>query len=256
MQLYALKNTGWILANEAFSQTDYQCPECRGTLRLRSGKLRQPHFYHLRKPAHCRQHGKSETHLSIQLALLQQLPKGEGHMECPFPKIGRIADVVWEKEGLVFEVQCSPISLNEARARNADYASIGLTPVWILHTRRFNRRFLSAAESYLRTGLCFYTSHTPKQPAFIYDQLDICNSAKRLFRSKTFPVHLGRPISIESSLTFAGSLLDKASRDPAFRSWLEQMKKSWSQRPQPALLTRIKQRYTSLLHLALEKLTS
>src|SRR3972149_8130463 len=113
MQFTALEKEIVVFADEARRQHDYSCPECKGNLRLRQGLRRRPHFYHLKKPKTCTQHKKSLTHLLLQYRLLQILPKGEVQIEKRYPSIDRIADVAWEKRKIIFEIQCSPISLEE-----------------------------------------------------------------------------------------------------------------------------------------------
>ena len=186
MQLYALEEERPILAHEAKKQKNYRCPECLNPLRLREGPHRQAHFYHLKTHTLCRQHKKSLTHLRLQLLLSKQLPGSR--IERPFPKIGRIADVAWEKEKLIFEIQCSPISLKEAEERCRDYQKLQFRVVWILHDQRFNKKTLSPAEGFLRTQPCYFAN---AQEIF-YDQFELCASDRRLFKGPPLRVSLDR----------------------------------------------------------------
>ncbi len=100
------------------------------------------------------QYGKSLSHLQIQLHLKALEPQLilEKKIE------NRIADAVWEEKKIVFEIQFSPISLEEVQNRCRDYQRLGYTPIWILHDRRFNRPWMSPAEEYLRThATTFFT---------------------------------------------------------------------------------------------------
>lgn len=217
MQLYALDDNIPILATEALKQKNYQCPECLNSVRLRGGFHRQFHFYHLRWHPSCRQHQKSLPHLQLQLHLKSLIPSSS--LEKPFPDIGRIADVAWDEKRLVFEVQCSPISHEEAKTRSEDYARAGYTVVWILHDKRFNKNNLSSAENFLRTGLCYFARGTE-----IYDQFDIVQNARRVFRGPRLPIDPTLPIdrpSLKNSLqtrsspiAFHGDLFDRAAKDP------------------------------------------
>lgn len=186
MQFYALEGNHPILASLAQKQKDYCCPECYQIVRVRSGPHRKIHFYHTKTQRLCRQHKKSLTHLNIQWLLYSLLPSGEVFLEYRFPQIGRIADVYWKKEGIVFEVQCSPISQQEAAERCRDYESLGLIPVWLLHDRRFNRRFCSAAELFLRKRLCYFTNGK----GFFYDQIETLQKGRRVFRGPPLKTHL------------------------------------------------------------------
>jgi competence protein CoiA len=185
MQLYALDKSTLVLASHAVRDRSYLCPECHGFVRIRGGGRRQIHFYHARRPASCRQHGKSLAHLQIQLHLKSLIPSLT--LEKRFES--RIADACWKEEKIVFEVQCSPITLQEAKTRCNDYLKLGLTPVWILHDRRYNRFRLTPAEEYLRSQTTtFYTDGRS-----IYDQFDVCQNLRRVFRGPKILVNPALP---------------------------------------------------------------
>lgn len=201
MQLYALEGDSPILASRAEKGKDYLCPECRGTLRVRGGAGRQIHFYHLRAPRSCRQHRKGADHLHLQLRLLELIGQDAAEIESPFPAIGRIADVAWPERKIVYEVQCSPISLEEARQRTADYRSLGYEVVWILHDKQFNQKKLSAAEEFLRGTPCYFTNIDKLGQGIVYDQFDHVVSDRRHFKgeklvvspTRLFPIPHGGP---------------------------------------------------------------
>lgn len=185
MQLYALDKSTLVLASHAVRDRSYLCPECHGFVRIRGGGRRQIHFYHARRPASCRQHGKSLAHLQIQLHLKSLIPSLT--LEKRFES--RIADAHWAEKKIVFEVQCSPITLQEAKTRCEDYLKLGFTPVWILHDRRFNRYKLTPAEEYLRCQTTtFYTDGRT-----IYDQFDVCQDFRRIFRGPKILVNPAKP---------------------------------------------------------------
>src|SRR5581483_7947193 len=96
---------------------------------------------------------KSIAHLKIQHHLKSLL--NTAILEKPFPEIKRIADVVWEEEKIVFEVQVSPISKEEVEERCLDYEKMGYTPIWILYNKNFNQNVLSQAELFLRKKQCY-----------------------------------------------------------------------------------------------------
>jgi competence protein CoiA len=186
MQLYALDKNSPILAIHATRHQNYCCPECRGVVRLRRGRFRQCHFFHLRSHLFCRQHQKSLTHVQIQLHLKSLIP--EVMLEKPLPEIGRIADALWENRKTIFEVQYSPISLEEVMRRNADYGKMGYTVVWLLHDSRFNRKQLTPAELYLRQGPSYFVNGTK-----IYDQVEVIRDGRRVFKGPPIPIDLTLP---------------------------------------------------------------
>jgi competence protein CoiA len=96
---------------------------------------------------------------------------------------------VWEEKKIVFEIQCSPISKEEAEARCKDYEQAGYTPVWILYAKRFNRKNLSDAEDFLRKKVCFFADGFK-----IYDQFEILERGKRIFRGPPLSVQLDKPL--------------------------------------------------------------
>jgi competence protein CoiA len=191
MQWIALdENRQPITACRALKQQRYTCPECSSFVQLRSGPHRQAHFYHLRAMSTCAQHQKTEEHLGLQLLLASRIPETEAQIERAFPEIGRIADIAWETRKLVFEVQCSPISLHEVQTRCQDYRSIGWDIVWILSDKRFNKTRLSAAEAFLRQQTSYYSHWDEKS---LYDQCEILHHFHRIYKGPRFPIN---PIEI------------------------------------------------------------
>lgn len=203
MQFYAFDGDDLILASSAQKQKNYRCPECFNLLRARGGPHRQIHFYHLKTRSLCRQSKKTLTHLQIQWTVKSLFSSDEVVLEKSFPQVNRIADIFIEKYRMVIEIQCSPISAQEAEARNQDYRSLGLHPVWILHDKRYNRRHLSAAEHYLRQNPCYFTNGK----GLFYDQADLCRGFKRISRGVPLKILLNAP-RFNPQLHFAGDKLD------------------------------------------------
>lgn len=194
MQLYALDADQPVLAANAQRHKDYLCPECHHPVRLKKGLSKQPHFFHRRSLVSCRQHQKSLAHLRIQLHLKSLIP--EVQLEKIYPAIQRIADVAWESRKIVFEIQCSPISIQEVLQRMADYTSAGLQVVWVLSDRQFNKKKLTTSEQFLRSIPCYYFHNT-----LIYDQFDVVYQSYRLFKGPPLPVDLTDPLPIIPHLT-------------------------------------------------------
>jgi len=221
MQLYALDGSRKpILAEEAIREKAYLCPECLRPVRVRGGPHRQIHFYHIKKQSLCREQGKSLEHLQLQLFLKKLFPAIV--LERPFPEIGRIADAHLEEEQIIFEIQCSAMSLEEARGRCNDYTRRGMTLVWILHDKRFNQKNLSPSELFLRTqGACYFSNMNKKGEGLIYDQYDKVRGLRRLVKGIPLAVSLHKKIPIKTALPpaltsrknwqihFQGDLIDR-----------------------------------------------
>ncbi len=109
-------------------------------------------------------------------------------MEVAFSSIGRIADVVWEKKRLIYEVQCSSITADEVTTRNRDYASLGYQVIWVMHDKRFNKRSLTAAEAYLWSQPHLYTDINNRNEGHFYDQFAIVKNGRRTRRLSRSPV--------------------------------------------------------------------
>lgn len=218
MQWIALEeNQNPITASHAIKRKRYGCPECAAIVQLRSGPHRQAHFYHLRKTALCTQHRKTEEHLRLQLSLAAGIPLNQASIERPFPEIKRIADVAWEEKKIAFEIQCSPISMEEAKNRCEDYRSIGWEVLWILSDRRFNRRRLSAAEHFLRDEACYFSNRKGQ----VYDQCEILQGFHRVYK--------GRPIPIDPLLACVHVLSNEMPSDSSPLFILQRMR-SWKLR--------------------------
>ncbi len=193
MALYALDGDDVLYALEAHRKKRYRCMECSGPVQLKQGVRRTPHFYHVKKSSRCRLYGKSETHHLLQMQIKNILAPEEITVERPFPSIRRIADLFWEKEKIVFEIQCSPIRLEEAVARMADYGMVGCRVVWLMSERVFNRKWISPSEAFLRENGGLFFRFEQKRLVFIYDQIDVADARKRLGKSAPLVVNLSRP---------------------------------------------------------------
>lgn len=181
-----------ILACNARKDRDYLCPECHQPIRIRHGNRRRKHFFHINPHVSCKQGKKDAHHICVQRQLLYQLV--DVTLEKPFPKINRIADVVWEEKKLIFEVQCSPISISEVKARNRDYGSVGYEVIWILHDKRYNRRYLTPAENFLRSGTALYTNIRTEVSGVIYDQDEYVSAYYRSSRGHRLVVDPRNPV--------------------------------------------------------------
>lgn len=193
MPLYAYDGKKIIYATDAIKNGSYHCIECKSALKVRRGKDRIPHFYHLQTTPSCRLYSKSEDHLLIQLQIQNLFSTKEIQMETPFLPIHRIADLAWEKEKIVFEIQCSSILPKEVEARVRDYRKIGYEIAWLLDDRLFNRRTIRPAEFFLRSYCCYFFHFQRNGFSIFYDQFEIISEKKRIRISKKFFIDLKSP---------------------------------------------------------------
>lgn len=201
MQLYALdKDKRAVFANYAKKHTNYTCPECDSLIRLRGGVHRQNHFYHLDSERRCRQNGKSMEHLQVQFRILEALTENACSLEVRFPEINRIADCVWHKPKIIFEIQCSPISAAEVRLRNSDYRKIGYEVIWILHDKQFGMKRLSAAEMYLASHVHYFTNIDFQGKGSFYDQFTVMDGIHKKYVSERKEFLFSELVSHERSL--------------------------------------------------------
>lgn len=206
MTLYALDQDLLIFAPDASSTHVYVCPECFQPVRKRAPKNRFPHFYHLQAEKKCRLSNKSDAHLFLQIQLFQSIGPSQIQMERRFTDLGRIADLCWEKEKLIFEIQCSPISLEETEERIQDYKQAGYRVIWLLHDRIYNRYFLRKEELFLRQKSAAYYFHFQKNHSLIYDQFELLIKGQRLKRSTRLPIDLRRPLLLAQNTPFSEEL--------------------------------------------------
>lgn len=177
VQLYAYDLAGTkIFVEEAVKGVDYICMECQSMVRVRGGSWRQLHYYH-KKHISCSQREKSLEHIAVQRKLVQELE--EAKMEVVFPSIARIADVAWEKQKIVFEVQVSPMSVDELKQRIADYNSIGWQVLFILHTKTFGKTKVKEIEQFLVSHTHYFTDIDDSGGA-IFDELLLIIQGKRI----------------------------------------------------------------------------
>ncbi len=190
MALYACDEDDFIFAGSAEPFKEYWCLECFGTVKVRRGKDRFPHFYHVHASPSCRLYSKSEDHLVAQLQIQKLFPPGELQIERPFFQISRIADLCWEKEKIVFEIQCSKIEIPEAESRIRDYKTIHYDVIWLLDDRLFNRKLLRPTEEFLRSRASYFFNLKNSK---YYDQFEIFADNQRVKKGKPLLISLQEP---------------------------------------------------------------
>lgn len=201
MQICALDlESTLVFAEAALKQKDYACVECQQPVRLRSGIHRQAHFYHLQPNRKCTLHAKGMPHLMLQYFVKNALPEGEAELECRFHSIGRIADVAWHPKKLIYEIQCSPISAEEVRTRNTNYASLGYQVIWIFHDNRYNKFRLSAAEESVSDRPHYFSNMNAQGEGVIYDQFATIVNGKRTSKLPILAIDISSPQSSHLSI--------------------------------------------------------
>lgn len=232
MPLYALdENNRIISAQNADSFHRYRCVECKSLVQKRTGTQRQAHFYHLQTVRSCRLHSQSIDHSILQSHLIEKNPILE--IEKPFEKILRIADLCWEEKKIIFEIQCSPITVEEVSKRKKDYQEEGYDLIWLLDDRLFNHKKLRVAENQLRKQGCYYFTLSK---TLLYDQFAVLLEDALLFKGPPLPIDLLHCYPAfhpqdqwveqlrlrESKHYFKGDLFDRSIRYPIYSQRLKE----------------------------------
>ena len=145
----------------------------------------------------------SLLHQSVQKHIYDLLPHGEAFIEYRLP--GHVTDLLWLPKKIAFEIQVSPISIDTAVTRTADYKKMGLFIVWILHQKSFNSAYLTLAELFLRKHPnCYYTNISTTAHGYIYDQTELLRNNKREERGNPSFLDLEKPLIKWGHLSFKG----------------------------------------------------
>jgi competence protein CoiA len=212
MQLRAFNEQGEIIpVVYAKKGQAYLCLECGKEVRPRNSERRHPHFFHIPSESPCRQKEKTAAHLHLQYFLQKQIGP-ELSLEVPFPSMARIADAVWEKEKIVFEVQVSPMSSSEMLSRVADYRSLGYEIVWILSDTLYNRPRVSAMEAALVKIPHYFSNMNSHGEGIIYDQWESRGKGLRKILKGPLPIDITR-----LRRPFGLSMLERASWPLGFK---------------------------------------
>lgn len=110
----------------------YYCPACHQVLQLKIGTKNTPHFSHYKQSA-CSHHF-SENETMTHIAGKQQLYDffsqfGTPHLEAYLPQIQQRPDILHGQTAIEF--QYSRLTHERFLERNAGYASLNLTPLWL-----------------------------------------------------------------------------------------------------------------------------
>lgn len=117
---------------------EYRCPECKALLILRKGRKVVHHFAH-KPPTSC-SWAKCETkaHLEAKQLVADALARRSISAQLEFgvdtlPGDRRADVMAWSPKGLqiAFELQHTPIGLDEIERRAISYARVGIAQIWI-----------------------------------------------------------------------------------------------------------------------------
>ena len=164
------------------------CPQCKSNLQLKVGKVKTPHFAHLRD-ANCHNlfsEGESETHLLGKVALYDFFKKANIKvvLEPYLTSLSQRPDLLVQDLDSTYaiEFQCSTIDSDLVSKRTSGYIQHGIIPYWLLNTpskyyeeinctkvislTKFEQQFIvnNDAQSYLltfhpQTKIFYYFNH-------------------------------------------------------------------------------------------------
>ena len=116
------------------------CPQCDYPVQLKVGDITIPHFAHIKDASCLTLFSEGESHNIFKennncMLFFKNMPKLV-ELE-PFLKmLSQRPDllVTTQTESIPIEFQCSTIPVTDIESRSAGYRSIGMKPIWILHT--------------------------------------------------------------------------------------------------------------------------
>jgi hypothetical protein len=152
-------------------------------------------------------HINNHLHLMVQFKIRKLLDKTDVFLEHYFKN--HRADVYWQSEKIVFEVQCSPISLKEAKKRSKDFEDLNIHLVWILHQKTFNKIHMSPSEEYLvKNKTVFYTNISQNGEGIIFDQEHALCFDQRVVKSPPVEIDIASPLftKYKKTLLFKNSI--------------------------------------------------
>ena len=149
----------------------------------------------------------NRLHLAVQHKIASWIGKNECVLEHRVKE--HIADIYWQAQNTVFEVQCSPISLKEASRRTKDFEKLKINIIWILHQKTYNKVHMSPAETYLvKNKKVYYCNISQSGDGIVFDQEEAILFHKRLHKTPPQEVlfHLPRKKFFSKNLYFSGDI--------------------------------------------------
>jgi len=123
---------GKVLATDADKGSVHLCPECRGPVVLKRGRLVIAHFAHAKGAGCAFGTGESIRHHQMKASIGHHFADYAPEYEAVVVP-GRRADVTFLGGGRRYVVECqeSPMSIEEWEQRTADYSRYGMHVLWV-----------------------------------------------------------------------------------------------------------------------------
>ncbi|EWG08620.1 competence protein CoiA [Cytobacillus firmus] len=154
-----VENTDTI--KEMCSEGELLCPECRGPVEFRAGKIKRSYFAHKSKEcSYPYGEAESEQHMNGKLQLATWLemlyPSSQVELEYKISETNQRSDVLVlhpSGERWAFEYQCSPIPGEVWEERHQLYKAAGIRDFWILGSHLNDWKDSERPNLYLRRDL-------------------------------------------------------------------------------------------------------
>lgn len=122
----------------------FYCPSCKERVIIKAGRKVIPHFAHVSlQDCLANTKGEGPEHEHGKLLLYQWLKSQGMHVELEkyLQEINQRPDlfVTIQNKRIAIEYQCARVSIEQIQKRNKGYKQAGITPIWILGTKLFNR---------------------------------------------------------------------------------------------------------------------
>lgn len=146
---------------------DFFCPACHEQVIVRAGPQTIPHFAHKStSPCPNGAGGESSYHEKGKFLIYRWL-KHQGlkaELEHSLPHLQQRPDVYLtiSSKRIAIEYQCSRIPIETINKRNNGYLKAGITPIWILSAKLFNRKGLHRlkVDTFLRHFIHHFSTRT------------------------------------------------------------------------------------------------
>lgn len=173
----------------------YFCIECGQSKYYTHGDVMRPHFRnHNKSTCNCTE--ESNLHKAIKLEIESHFGADCISLEYSKPEIGRRADVyLHDLVDVVFEIQISPITMEEYRTRTLDWQSAGCEVVWIQAVPTFSQ-CIEKSIIFSEDNIKYFTINLDKYEDFF----TTINEIKEVIQPETVPEHSISHIKISHEL--------------------------------------------------------
>ncbi|MER2000592.1 MAG: competence protein CoiA family protein, partial [Lysinibacillus sp.] len=167
-------------------QQSFYCPQCLAPLTLKVGRIKIPHFAHLKNSTCEQSFSEGETYMHVlgkqQLYSFLQERNITTKLEYPLKMISQRPDLFVEYHGkrYAIEFQYSPIAPDIFLQRTEGYRSVNINPLWLVQTpKTIDKNFVQkqSVSQFYRLfieqykGRSFILSYCPKRKSFYYISL-------------------------------------------------------------------------------------